>query len=38
MLFKLNIHVKLGAISYVTKKDDANVFRVLNAVYGNSEI
>lgn len=39
---KLNVvyvrHVTLGAISYVTKKDGANVFRVLNAVYGNDEI
>lgn len=39
---KLNVlylrNVTLEAISYVTIKDGANVFRVLNAVYGNDEM
>ena len=36
---KLNVvYVELGVISYATMKDGANVFRVLNAVYGNYEI
>lgn len=31
-------HNTLGKICYVTKKYNANVFRVLNAVYDNDEI
>lgn len=31
-------HITLAKICYVTKKNNANVFRVLNAVYGNDEI
>lgn len=42
MLRKLNVvylrNFTLEAISYVTIKDGANVFRVLNAVYGNDEM